>query len=156
MSMKAPPGKPICRNRRATHRFEILEKIECGLVLRGSEVKSLRDRSASIEEAFARIEGLELWLIGCHIGAYKFAPTVGHDPLRRLKLLVHKSEIRKLKQRVEQKGITLVPLSLFFNDRGIAKLSLGLARGKSIGDKRQALKTRDHKREMERAMRGKR
>lgn len=156
MSKKAPPEKWICRNRRATHRFEILEKIECGVVLRGSEVKSLRDRSASIEEAYARIEDHELWLIGCHIGAYRFTRTVGHDSLRRRKLLVHGREIRKLRQRVEQKGITLVPLSLYFNERGIAKLSLGLARGKSIGDKRQSLKTRDHKREIERAMRRKR
>jgi SsrA-binding protein len=156
MGRKAVPDTTICRNRKAKHRFEILEKIECGVVLGGSEVKSLRDGAASIEEAYARIESGELWLIGVHIGAYRFAHTTGHEPLRRRKLLVHGRELRKLKVKVEQKGTTLVPLSLYFSDRGIAKLLLGIARGKSLGDKRQTLKTRDHLREMERAMRGKR
>ncbi len=156
MVKKSTPDTTICRNRKARHRFEILEKIECGLVLGGSEVKSLRDGAASIEEAYARIESGELWLIGVHIGAYRYAHTQVHESLRRRKLLVHKRELRKLKVKVEQKGTTLVPLSLYFNDRGIAKLLLGIARGKSLSDKRQTLKTRDHQREMQRAMRGKR
>lgn len=152
MRKQADSDRTICRNRRATHRFEILERLECGLALRGTEVKSLRDRAVSIEEAYARIESGELWLIGAHIAAYRHGQTCNHDPLRRRKLLVHGRELRKLKQRVEQKGVTLVPLSVYFNERGIAKLSLGLARGKSMSDKRQALKARDDRREVERAM----
>ena len=145
----------VCRNRKASHRFHILERIECGVVLAGTEVKSLRQRDASIAEAYARIEDGELWLIGCHIAAYKFGHTQNHEPLRRRKLLVRSREIRKLKSRIDQKGLTLVPLRIYFNDRGIAKLTLGVARGKKLGDKRQDLKTRDHKREIERALRGK-
>ena len=124
MAKKRTSDNAICRNRKATHRFQILEHLECGIVLRGSEVKSLRDHSASIEEAYARIEGDELWLIGSHIATYVFANVQNHEPLRRRKLLVHAREIRKLKIKVEQKGLTLVPLKLYFNDRGIAKVSL--------------------------------
>lgn len=155
MASKPPPDIAICRNRRATHRFQILEKIECGIVLEGTEVKSLRDRNVSIEEAYAWIIDHELWLIGCHIAAYKFGHTQNHEPLRRRKLLVRGREIRKLKFRIDQKGLTLVPLRIYFNDRGIAKLTLGVARGKKLGDKRQDLRARDHKREIERALRGK-
>jgi SsrA-binding protein len=156
MSDRATPDNTVCRNRRATHRFQILEKIECGIVLEGTEVKSLRDRNASIEEAYAWIVDRELWLIGCHIAAYKFGHTCNHEPLRRRKLLVHGREIRKLKSRIEQKGLTLVPLRVYFNDRGIAKVTLGVARGKKLADKRQDLKAREHKREIDRALRQRR
>ncbi len=153
MKKKKAPDNTICRNRRASHQFEILEKIECGLVLVGTEVKSLRDRNVSIDEAFARIERRELWLIGCHIAPYKHGHTLNHEPMRRRKLLIHKRELAKLTVRVEQKGLTLVPLGLHFNDRGVAKLTLGVVRGKKHADKRQDLKARDHQREVDREMR---
>lgn len=156
MAKKATPDNIVCRSRKAAHRFHILERLECGIALMGTEVKSLRERNASIEEAYARIEGGELWLIGCHIATYKFGHEFNHEPLRRRKLLAHARQIHKLKARVEQKGLTLVPLQIYFNDRGVAKLSLGLAQGKRTADKREDLKARDHKREIDRAMRRKR
>ncbi|MGD2111209.1 MAG: SsrA-binding protein SmpB [Phycisphaerae bacterium] len=156
MAKKATPDNIVCRNRKAMHRFQVLERLECGMVLVGTEVKSLRDRNASIEEAYARIEGGELWLIGSHIAPYRFGHDFNHDPYRRRKLLAHARQIEKLKSRVELKGLTLIPLKIYFNDRGVAKLSLGLAQGKRAADKRESLKARDHKREIERAMRRKR
>lgn len=156
MSKKRRTDDTICRNRKASHRFEILEKIECGLVLRGAEVKSLRNRDVSIEEAYARIDGKELWLTGCHIAPYAFANAQNIDPIRRRKLLLHSRELTKLRQRMDLKGFTLVPLAIYFNDRGIAKVSVGVARGKQVADKRQDMKLRDHQREMDRAMRQKR
>jgi len=156
MAKKSTPDNIVCRNRKAAHRFEILERLECGIVLVGTEVKSLRDRNASIDEAYARIEDDELWLIGCHIATYKYGHDRNHEPMRRRKLLAHGRQIQKLKSRVELKGLTLVPLQIFFNEKGVAKLSLGLAQGKRTADKRESLKARDHKREIERAMRRKR
>ena len=152
---KPTADNTVCTNRKAGFRFEILEKVECGLALVGSEVKSLRDRNASIEEAYVRIDGEELWLIGAHIAPYSFANVQNHDPLRKRKLLVHRHEIRKLRPKVEQKGLTLIPLRIFFNARGLAKVSIALARGKTLGDKRQTMKAREHKREIDRAMRRK-
>lgn len=152
MSKKTSQDTAICENRKARHRFELIESIECGLVLRGSEIKSLRNRAASLDEAYARIEDGELWLIGCHIAPYSHAHTLAHEPLRRRKLLVHKRELFRLRPKVEQKGLTLVPVRLYFNERGIAKASIALARGKSQSDKRQTLKERDDHREMQRAM----
>src|SRR3989304_9418629 len=114
MSKPSPADDTVCRNRKATFRFEILEQFECGIRLRGPEVKSLRDRNASIDEAYARIEDDELWLIGSHIAAYAFADAQNHDPLRRRKLLLRAREIRRLRPRVEQKGLTLVPLRIYF------------------------------------------
>lgn len=156
MAKKPPQDNTICRNRKALHRFVILEKLECGIALTGTEVKSLRDRNASIGEAYARLDGGELWLIGFHIASYKFGHTQGHEPLRRRKLLVHAREIRKLQTKVDQKGFTLVPLAVYFNQRGVAKVSLGLARGKRQSDKRFDLQARDHQREISQAMRRKR
>ena len=152
MGKKTAADSTICQNRRAGHRFEILEKLECGIVLTGTEVKSIREKQASIEEGYARIEGQELWLIGAHVATYRFGHDSGHEPLRRRKLLVHRREIAKLRVRVEQKGLTLVPLRLYFNERGIVKLTLGVARGKRQVDKRADMKARDHKREMDRAV----
>jgi SsrA-binding protein len=156
MAKKPTPDNLICRNRRAAYRFQILERIECGIALRGTEVKSLRNGAASIDEAYARIEDGELYLIGCHIAAYKYGHELNHEPLRRRKLLVHARQIDKLKARIDQKGLTLVPLKLYFNERGVAKVVLGLVRGKRFTDKREDLKARDHKREIDRAMRRKR
>ena len=156
MARKPGLDNAVCRNRRASHRFQILEQFECGIALQGSEVKSLRQREVSIEEAYASVMDDELWLIGCHIAAYKFSHTQSHEPTRRRKLLVHAREIKRLKSKVEQKGLTLVPLKVYFNNRGVAKVSLGLARGKKLADKRQDLKAREHKHEINRAMRRKR
>lgn len=152
MRKKPLPDNTICRNRRARFRYEIIEKIECGLVLRGTEVKSLRERDASLEEAYARIDRGELWLLDFHIAMYKFAHAANHNPTRRRKLLVHASQLRKLKPKVEQRGQTLVPIRVYFNDRGLAKVTIALVRGKKLADKRQALKTRDDKRDMQRAL----
>ena len=155
MAKKQQKDDAVCRNRKATYRFEIFERVECGLALRGCEVKSLRERDVSLNEAYAAILNDELWLIGCHIGAYRFGQASTQEPLRKRKLLVHRRDIRKLKSRFEQKGLTLVPLRIYFNDRGIAKLTLGVARGKKFADKRDDMKARDHKREIDRAVRGK-
>ena len=156
MPKPTPTDDTVCRNRKAAFRFEILEQLDCGIMLRGTEVKSLRDKNSSIEEAYARVEDDELWLIGSHIAAYTFAHSQNHEPLRRRKLLIHTREIRKLRPQVEQKGLTLVPLRIYFNERGIAKVTVALCRGKNLGDKRRTLQTREHKREMDRALHHKR
>lgn len=154
MAKKPKPDDAVCRNKKAAYRFEVLERLECGLVLRGSEVKSLRQRNVSIDEAYVVIDEGELWLIGCHIAAYEFDRLRKPEPLRRRKLLARSGEIAKLKTRVEQKGLTLVPLRIYFTDRGLAKVSIGVVRGKKVADKRDDLKARDAEREIERAMRG--
>ena len=153
MGKKAVPDNTICRNRKAAYRFQIIEELECGIVLLGTEVKSLRARTASLEEAYARIENDELWLIKFHVAAYEYGNTQNHDPLRRRKLLVHARELRKLRPKVEQRGLTLVPLRVYFSQRGLVKVTIALAHGKTSRDKRQDIKQRDHKREMDRAMR---
>lgn len=147
-----PPSSPRIHNRKARHRFQILEKLRCGLALRGTEVKSLRTGQASLDEAYAQIIQGELWLIGCHIGPYSHGHTANHEPKRRRKLLVHRREIRKLEVKVTQKGLTLVPIELYFNERGLAKVMLAVARGKSRADKREDLKRTEHRREIARAM----
>ena len=153
MSKKKKEDASICRNRKATFRFELLERVECGVVLRGSEVKSLREGQATLEEAYATIENDELWLIGMHISPYAFDQSVEkNEPNRRRKLLVRRREIRKLKPQVEQKGLTLVPVRAYFNERGIAKIEIAVARGKALADKRQAIREREHRREMDRAI----
>lgn len=141
------------RNKKATHKFEILEKVECGVVLRGTEVKSLRMGSASLDEAYARVDGEEIWLIGFNIPPYKHGNLMNHEPTRPRKLLLHKREIRKLLPKVVQRGQTLVPLRVYFNERGLCKVTLALARGKTHGDRREDLRKKDQKREMDRAMR---
>ena len=113
----------------------------------------MRERNASLDEAFARLDRDELWLLGFHIAPYSFGHTTNHEPMRRRKLLLHSREIRKIKPKVEQRGLTLVPLRAYFNERGIAKITIAVARGKKLVDKRQDHKARDHGREMERAMR---
>lgn len=153
MKKKPQDDRTICRNRKAHFQFEIIERLECGIVLVGTEVKSLRDGNASINEAFARIEGDELVLIGFHIASYKHGSTNSHDPDRRRRLLVHKRQLAKLKPALTQKGLTLVPLRAYFNERGIAKVELALARGKTHGDKRQDIRKRDAKREIDRMTR---
>jgi SsrA-binding protein len=144
--------KLVCRNRRATHEYEIMDRIECGIVLTGTEVKSLRERAASLEDAYARLEGAEVWLIGSDIPEYSRGNQQNHRPKRPRKLLLHRREIDKFAGKASQQGFTLVPLRLYFK-HGLAKVELAVARGKQLHDKRQDLKKADAKRDIQRAMR---
>ncbi len=148
-----PPGtKPIASNRRARHTYTILDTVEAGIVLQGSEVKSLRLAQVQLADSYARIRNGELWMEGMHIAPYAFASGVGaHDPDRARKLLMHRSEIERLADRIDRERLTLVPLAVYFNN-GRAKVELGVAKGRTKGDKRQAIAERDSKREIERAL----
>ena len=146
-------SRNISQNRKATHRYEITEQIECGVVLKGSEVKSLRDGKVSLDEAYVRVRDDELWLVGADIPEYKQATIWNHEPKRSRKLLVHAEQFRKLSSRAFEKGLTLIPLRLYFNDRGIVKLMVGVGRGKKLHDKRESLKKADDNRQISRAMR---
>ncbi len=150
---KRPPPSPRINNKKARFNFEILEHVEAGISLTGSEVKSLRAGKASLEEAFAIIRDGEVFLRDCNISPYPQAGYAQHKPTRERKLLLHKREIRKLLTKVTQKGLTLIPLKLYFNERGLVKVLIGLARGKKFHDKRQDIKKRDDQRAMERAQR---
>ena len=143
----------LVSNRRAYHDYEIVEKYEAGIVLLGTEIKSLRDHGGSLQEAYVRVIGDELWLIGAHIAPYRFGNVHNHEERRDRKLLVHKREIAKLKAAIKEKGMTLVPLSMYFS-KGRVKLKVGVARGKKKADKRAAIKERDEKRSMQRALKG--
>ncbi len=150
---KTPPPTPTIKNKKARFNFEILEQVEAGIALTGSEVKSLRNGKASLDEAFAVVRNGEVFLHDCNISPYPQAGYAQHAPTRQRKLLLHRREIRKLAGKVTQKGLTLVPLKLYFNDRGMVKVLIGLARGKKTHDKRQTIKKREHEREIKRAMR---
>jgi len=143
--------KLITSNRKARRDFFILDTFEAGLVLQGTEVKSLRDGKASLAEAYARLHGDELFLVGAHIPEYKYGNRQNHEPTRPRKLLMHRREIERLRGKVQEKGLTLVPLRLYWR-RGRAKLEIGLARGKRDYDRRQDTLKREADREMERAM----
>ena len=142
--------KPIARNRKAFHNFEILDKWEAGIELRGTEVKSLRDSQVQMADSYARIEEDEIYLVGLHISPYDKTAYDNHEPTRKRKLLLHRREIKRLTVKVNERGLTLVPLSLYFK-RGLAKVELGLVRGKRQHDKREDIKKRDHQRQMARA-----
>src|SRR5437763_243538 len=143
--------QPICRNKRAFHEYEIFDKLECGIVLQGTEVKSLREGTANLEDAYARIDGGEVWLIGSDIPEYAMGNRMNHKPKRPRKLLLHRREIGKFAGKASQRGFTLVPLRLYFKD-GRAKVELAVARGKQQFDKRQSQKKADAQREIRRAM----
>jgi SsrA-binding protein len=144
--------KIVAQNRRARHDYEILETVEAGIELKGSEVKSLREGKAQLRDAYARVEDGEMWLMAMHVPPWVFATGFGaHDPERRRRLLLHKRQILELGDRVAREGLTLVPLSVYFRD-GKAKLALALARGRKTYDKRHALAERDARREAERAL----
>ena len=150
--MARPRGeKLIADNRRARHEYELLERIEAGLVLQGTEVKALREGRATIERAFADVRGDEIWLVGANIAAYDKGGFANHDPERDRKLLLHRREIDRLLSRVQEKGLTLVPTRLYFKD-GRAKVELALARGKELRDKRRDLASREADRQIERAL----
>jgi SsrA-binding protein len=148
----APPGSTLAQNRKATFEYHILERIEAGMVLLGSEVKSIRDAKVSLVEAFAQFRGHELYLLGAHVAEYTMAHARNHDPVRPRKLLLHRRELDRLETAVRREGYTIVPLSIYLKD-GRIKLELGLAKGKQVHDKRASIKDRDQKREMDRALR---
>ena len=145
----------VCRNRRALHEYEIHDRVECGVVLVGTEVKSLREGHANLEDAYAKIDHDEVWLIGCEIPEYLFGNRMNHKPKRTRKLLLHRREIEKFAGKASERGYTLVPLRIYFKG-GFAKVELAVARGKQAHDKRETLKTKDAKREIDRALAAKR
>lgn len=145
----------ISENRRARHEYHILDTLECGIVLLGSEVKTLREGRVSIEEAYARVKDGEVWLLGCDIPEYPQASRFNHPPRRPRKLLLHRREIKRFAHRAFERGLTLVPLRLYFKS-GRAKVLLGLCRGKQLHDKRESLKKAQAQRDIQRVMRRRR
>jgi SsrA-binding protein len=148
----APNIQSVARNRRASHEYHILETWEAGLVLQGTEVKSLRDGKANINDAFGIVKDGAVWLLNMHVSPYERGGYTNHEPARTRKLLLHQKEIRRLIGAVERQGLTLVPLEVYFKN-GYAKVRLALAKGKQQHDKRQAVRERDAQREMARAIR---
>jgi SsrA-binding protein len=143
--------KTICRNKRAFHEYIVLESLECGIALKGTEVKSLREGHSSLEDAYAKIEDDEVWLLGSDIPEYAMGNRMNHKPKRPRKLLLHRREIAKFAGKAMQKGFTLVPLRMYFKE-GRAKVELAIAQGKQLHDKREAKKTAEANREIKRAM----
>jgi SsrA-binding protein len=148
-----PRDRDIAVNRRARHEYHIEETLEAGIVLLGSEIKALREGKANLKDSYGRIDGDEVWLWNAHISPYAPASQFGHEPTRTRKLLLHREEIARLTGKVKERGLTLVPLRLYFK-RGRAKVELALARGKKQHDKRDAIRERDVRREIDRAMKG--
>ncbi|MEM7415046.1 MAG: SsrA-binding protein SmpB [Gemmatimonadota bacterium] len=152
--MNTPNGrKVVARNRKARHEYEVLDTYEAGMELRGPEVKSLRAGGVSFQDSFARVDGGEVWLHSLHISPYEQANRFNVDPVRPRRLLLNRNEIRQLAIKTEEKGLTLIPLEIYFS-RGYAKLSLAVARGKKLHDKRETLKRRQQDREARRAVEG--
>lgn len=145
--------KIVARNRKARFEYDLIESIEAGIALTGTEVKSLRSGKASLEESYAGVERNEVWLYGCDIPEYLQANRMNHKPKRPRKLLLHRSEIDKLVAKAAEKGLTLIPLKVYFKD-GMAKVEICVARGRKTYDKRDALKKQDAKRDMDRVLRG--
>ena len=147
---KAPKRRDLVRNRKARHEYEILETFEVGLVLRGTEVKSLRAANASLGESFIRFDGHEAFWVAGNIDEYPWGRSSQHDPKRKRKLLMRKGQLRKLHDLVKQKGLTIVPLALYLSPRGLIKMEIAVVRGKKIRDKRQAEKARQAQRDLRR------
>ncbi|MBQ9001337.1 MAG: SsrA-binding protein SmpB [Eggerthellaceae bacterium] len=150
--METREKKPIATNRRAQHEYEILETYEAGIVLSGTEVRSLRDNNCQLTDCYALIRGGEVWLHNVHISPYRNGGWDNPDPDRKRKLLLHRREIRTLEQKTREKGFALVPLSMYFSENSLVKVELALARGKKLYDKRQTIAKRDAARDIERAM----
>ncbi len=144
--------RTIAVNKKAFHDYEVVETFEAGIALTGTEVKSLRENKASLRDAFATIRGGEVWLHNVHIAPYSHGNRSNPDPDRTRKLLLHRNEIRYLIGKTKEKGLTLIPLKLYFSPAGLVKVELALARGKRLHDKREAIAEREHKREVERAL----
>ncbi len=154
MAKKSDPNyKIIAENRRARYDFAIESDIECGIILEGSEVKSMRVGQTNIAESYAAVENGELWLVNAYVAPYAAAKTWGHEKRRRRKLLASKTELSKLWQATARKGMTLVPLVMYFNHRGIVKIKIGIAKGKKTQDKRATEKSRDWSRQKARLLR---
>lgn len=147
----APRIRRVTVNRKARHDYEVLETVEAGIVLTGTEIKAIREGRINLREAFARVERGEMWLFNCHISPYSRGSVHNHEPTRPRKLLLHRDQIASLAGKSEQKGYTLVPLSLYIRDH-LAKVELGLCRGRRLYDKRQVIARREDEREMERAV----
>ena len=150
--MAKEKSKPIAKNRKAFHDYEILETFEAGIELTGTEVRSLRDNNAQLTDTFALIRNGEAWLNNLHIAPFTNGNIANVDPDRRRKLLLHKKQIRYLAEKAQEKGLAIVPLKMYFNDRNLVKVEIALARGKKLYDKRASMKERDTKREIERAL----
>ena len=144
--------KLIANNRKAYHDYIILESFEAGIVLTGTEIKSIRAGRVNLRDGYARPDGSELWLYNVHISKYDPGSRYNHEPMRTRKLLLHRKQISELAGKAAQKGFTLVPLKLYLNKKGIAKMEIGLARGKKVYDKRETMSQRQADREMERAI----
>lgn len=151
-SKEDPNSRTVCQNRKARHNYEILDTLDCGIVLAGSEVKSIRANKISIEEAFARVQDGEVWLYNCDIALYPQANTMNHQTRRPRKLLMKRAEIRKFAERAENTSLTLIPLSVYFT-RGLVKVKLGIAKGRKLHDKREKLKKDSARMDIQRAMR---
>ena len=145
-------GNAVATNRKAYHDYFIEEKFEAGIVLQGTEVKSLREGRVNLQDSYASVKEGEVFLHNCHISPYSHGNVMNHDPTRVRKLLLHKKEIHKLMGRTQQKGLTLIPLRIYFSERGHAKIELGLAKGKKLYDRRETIKAREAGREVERAI----
>src|SRR6476620_11269202 len=145
----------ICRNKRALHEYHVFDTLECGVVLTGTEVKSLRDHSASLDDAYARLDDGELWLVGSDIPEYAMGNRLNHKPKRPRKLLLHRREIDKFAGKASQRGFTLVPLRMYFKN-GRAKVEIAIARGKKLHDKRETQRTTEVKKELRREMKNRR
>ena len=146
------PSRDVASNRQASHRYHLLEKWECGLVLQGTEVKALRDGKAQIKDGYASVRDGEVWLHNVHIPPYAPASRENHEPERPRKLLMHRREIERLIGKTREKGLTLIPTRLYFRD-GRVKVEIALAKGKDRFDKRETIKARESKRDMDRALR---
>jgi SsrA-binding protein len=144
--------KVVARNRRARHDYDLIEKVEAGVVLTGTEVKSLRNGKANLEDAYAEIDKGEAWLLGCDIPEYLQANRMNHLPKRPRKLLLHRREIEKLATRTSERGLTMIPLSIYFK-KGMAKVEISVAKGRKTFDNREAIKKNEAKRDIDRALR---
>ena len=147
---KSTPSPELVSNRKAGHDYEILETFEAGIILQGTEIKSLRNHGGALQDAYVDVKGPEFILLNCSIAPYTFGNLFNHEEKRPRKLLMHKKEIEKLRNTVIQKGLSLIPLSIYLNKKGIAKVKIALAKGKKAYDKRAALKEREDRRSMER------
>jgi SsrA-binding protein len=145
-------GKTVAQNRKARHDYLIEETLEAGIALTGTEIKSIREGRVNLQDAYARIERGEAWLVGAHVAPWEGGNRYNHEPRRDRKLLLHRTQIDQLAGKARAKGLTLVPLTLYFNDRGRAKVELGLARGKKSYDRRRDIAERDARRDMDREM----
>lgn len=149
---KSTPSSELVSNRKVGHDYEILETFEAGLVLVGTEIKSLKNHGGSLQDAYVDVKGPELWLLNSTISPYTFGNVFNHEDKRPRKLLMHKNEIEKIRRTIVEKGLLLIPLSIYLNKKGIAKVKIAIAKGKKAYDKRAALKEREDKRSMQRAV----